>query len=188
MNPKAQLFVDSVFRRKEEDSGFRSRMRGAGSAVREPAVWGELAPFCNLENENLRAAYVLIGNSVAFEDKKVNGTHTFGELLSLAWGNEKNAKLLDDEKQAQHPAVARLSRLIVCRDVPELCRVLRPCLRLIRSRRPGELDYAQLLDDLLRFSFDPDKVKARWVMDFSHSVLGKKEQSGEEVEQGEAHE
>lgn len=188
MNPKAQLFVDSVFRRKEEDSSFRSRMRGAGSAVRETAVWGDLAPFCNLENENLRAAYVLIGNSVAFEDKEVNGTQPFGRLLSLAWGNEKDAKLVDDQKQAQHPAAARLRRLLVCRDVPELCRVLRPCLRLIRSRRPGELDYAQLLDDLLRFPFDPDKVKARWVMDFSHSVLGKKEQAAEEAEKGEAHE
>ena len=81
-----------------------------------------------------------------------------------------------------------LTYLLVCRDVPELCRVLRPCLRLIRSRRPGELDYAQLLDDLLRFPFDPDKVKARWVMDFSHSVLGKKEQAAEEAEKGEAHE
>ena len=167
MNPKAQLFVESVFRRKEEDSGFRSRMRGAGSAVRETAVWGDLAPFCNLEDENLRAAYVLIGSSIAFEEKAVNGVQSFGKLLSQTWGDEKDAKLLD---------------------VTELCRVLRPCLRLIRSRRPGELDYAQLLDDLLRFPFNPDKVKARWVMDFSHSVLGKKEQSGEEVEKGEAHE
>lgn len=188
MNPKAQLFVESVFRRKEEDSGFRTRMRGAGSAVRETAVWGDLAPFCNLEDENLRAAYVLIGSSIAFEEKAVNGVQSFGKLLSQTWGDEKDAKLLDDKKQAQHPAAARLRRLLVCRDVTELCRVLRPCLRLIRSRRPGELDYAQLLDDLLRFPFNPDKVKARWVMDFSHSVLGKKEQSGEEVEKGEAHE
>lgn len=188
MSTQAQLFVDSVFRRKEEDSGFRSRMRGAGSAVRETAVWGDLAPFCNLENESLRAAYVLVGSSVAFEDKDGNGAQSFGRLLSLTWGDEKDAKLLDDKKQAQHPAAARLRRLLVCRDVPELCRVLRPCLRLIRSRRPGELDYAQLLDDLLRFPFDPDKVKARWVMDFHHSVLDKKEQSGAQGEKGEAYE
>lgn len=191
MTERAKAFVEYVFRRKKDDASFRSRMRNAGSGVRETAIWGDLVSFCDIGYEDIRSVYVLIGNSIALEEKEINGTYSFGKLLPLAWGDEKNEKLLDEQKLEQHPATVRLRRLLVCRDVSELCRVLRPYLRLIRTRRPGELDYIKLLDDLIQFQFGDDcrdAVKTRWVKDFYRSIQDRARKPDFEKEEGEGDE
>lgn len=178
MNPKITNFVESVYRRKEVDSAFRSRMRAARSSLRETAVWGDLAGYFDITREDIRAIYVLVGSSIALENGEKNGTKAFASLLSMAWKDNKNQKFLDDKKIAQHPAVMRLRRIVSCRDVQEVCQLLGPCLQLIRSRVSGELDYMALMKDLLDFSFSSEKaevVKARWVMDFHRSVNQQKE-------------
>lgn len=173
MNTKITSFVESVYRRKEDDGVFRSRMRAARSSSRETAVWFDLAGYIDITREDVRAIYVLIGSSIALENSEKNGTKTFSSLLSMAWRDNKNQKFLDEKKIAQHPAVMRLRRIVSCRDVQEVCQLLGPCLQLIRSRVPGELDYMTLMKDLLDFGFSSERaeaVKARWVMDFHRGV------------------
>lgn len=48
MTERAKAFVEYVFRRKKDDASFRSRMRNAGSGVRETAIWGDLVSFCDI--------------------------------------------------------------------------------------------------------------------------------------------
>lgn len=149
-------FVNDVYENIRHDHGYRARLRRALSPAQAPQIWGDLTRYIDISKSTDRALFTLVGASIALEDS-VPGTLGFGAALR-ACGPDK------DEKS--DPQVARLRRILRCRTGAELCDVFRPVLALIRSRNPGVLDYARLLDELLSFDAASERVKAGWVSDF----------------------
>lgn len=148
-------FVAYVYRNKA-DKGKNASFKRADNPSTEQECWGELARFgVNLTNESERLPFALIGAIIAKGKGKESGEITFGSALYCAFGKDKTAA-----------ATARLRRLLSCDDVEEVFLVMRGILRLIQSRVSFELDYSQLLQDLLWFNHNPQRVKARWAQDF----------------------
>ncbi len=155
-------FVDDVYDRMQNDHGFRARFRRALSPSQAPQVWGDLvSAHVDIRDDASRRAFTLIGASIALEGNAEPGTLGLGEALRECGPSEKALEISDSQS-------ARLRRLLRCSSCEELCTALRPILSLIRSRRPGALDYARLLDELKGFDFDyaQERIKARWVSDF----------------------
>ena len=173
--PNIHPFVQMVFRRKGEDAGFRARMRAARSVSRAPAVWGDLAAFTSLRNEDERRILILIGSAIAWDRAGENGDIPLGRAIAKAWGLEGAAARSDDLQKG--PAAVRIRRLLACRTIAEVCMVLQPLLSLIRSREVRGLDYSRLLYNLHEFIRAPEKVKAIWAHDFFAMPDTKKEGS-----------
>ena len=49
--------------------------------------------------------------------------------------------------------------------------MLRPLCSLIDSKAKVTLDYGRLLDELLKFHWDPPVIKARWAQDFYRRAI-----------------
>lgn len=163
---RVKKFVEYVYAKIKDDNGARSRFRGALSSSRSYTSWGDIAPYMNIEDESTRDACSLICGSIALDEPD--------GVKSLGLGSALQKCCLDAEDgEKGGPCSNRLRRLISCRTTKELCRVLRPILSLVRSRCPGGLDYALLLEELLDYEDHQDKIKARWVGGFYRS--GEKE-------------
>ena len=154
-------FVRDVYDRIGTDHSYRARLRRALSPTQAPQIWGDLTAYIDITKASERSLFTLIGASIALEDAGSPGSYGLGATLR-ACATDKASK--SDDKS--DPQVARLRRILRCRTSDDLCDVLRPILALIRSRRPGSLDYAGLLDELLSFDFAQERIKAKWVNDF----------------------
>lgn len=154
-------FVAYVYDRKEKDHGFRARMRRALSPTQAAQVWGDLVPFVDISKSGPRMFFTLLGASIALEKGTESGRDGLGRVLFLCSGSAQKAGDSDDG-----PNASRLRRLVACQSSESLCRNLKPLLTLIRSRCPGQLDYVRLLDELLSFEYDDEKIKARWIKEF----------------------
>lgn len=154
-----ERFVKDVHEGIRRDHGYRARLRRALSPAQEPMIWGNLTRYMDISRSTDRAMFALVGASIALEDAGTPGTLGLGATLR-ACGPDK---ALDDKSD---PQVARLRRILRCNSGDELAAVLKPVLALIRSRHPGRLDYARLLDELLSFDKVPEIIKAKWVSDF----------------------
>lgn len=163
-------FVAYVYTRKEKDPVFGARMRQALRPTLAMEAWGYLVPFVDISLKGPRTVFTLIGASIAFEKGAQMGTCGLGQVLSHCHDSDCDSM---DEKMALK--TARLRRLLASRSTEGLCRTLKPLLTLIRNRCPGQLDYALLLEELLSFEYNEEKIKARWIQDF-YSQLNKEEE------------
>ena len=75
------------------------------------------------------------------------------------------AKCYDDGNQSDQ-AKAKLRRLLACDSVEEACRILRPLFSLIASRGNSSLNYARLLEQLLKFHWESERIKSQWAQEF----------------------
>ena len=155
-------FVQFVFDSKKNDKGFRSRLRNAVNPLRSRQAWFDVAEFCDLTDERKRQIYLLIGSSIALDEAENNGGLSIGRAVFDSW--REKTKIEDADLHS--PSVQRMKKILACRNSSEVCRILRPLIRLVQSRKVGDLDYASLLKDLNNFDFDPDRVKAKWAKDF----------------------
>ncbi|WP_443743656.1 type I-E CRISPR-associated protein Cse2/CasB [Sutterella sp.] len=162
LSESAEKFVAKVFKKKETDGEYRSSFRRAISPRQAYKSYSYIAGYFDLRNEVAREACLLIGSSIAWEDALVDGSDEFGKALRKSW-NDKSKSVEDVDSV---PSVIRLRRLLACRDAVSVCHALRPILQLVRNRVPGKLKYADLLKDILWFDRNPEKIKAKWVMDF----------------------
>lgn len=71
-----------------------------------------------------------------------------------------------EHNRGSDQAKARLRRVLACDDLPELCRILRPLFSLIDSKVGQPLDYVRLLNQLNRFSYNSQQIKAQWAQEF----------------------
>lgn len=165
-----ERFVTDVYERIRKDHGYRARFRRALSPALAPQIWGDLTAYVDIARSTDRSLFTLIGASIALEDAGSPGTFGLGAALR-ACGPDK---AFNSESKSD-PRVARLRRILRCRSGKDLGEVLRPVLGLIRSRRPGMLDYARLLDELLSFDVAQERVKARWVDDFYRRIAEEEE-------------
>jgi CRISPR system Cascade subunit CasB len=156
-NHRGTAFVDYLFQRGQQDKGFAARLRRGDNPSTEYQCWETLAAFgVNLEHANERVPFALVAAAVLRSDQTTNGKLQIGQAI---------ARSFDDGNQSDQ-AKTRLRRLLACEDSEEVCRILRPLLRLIQSRVTQPLDYAALLEDLHWFHADSTRIKARWAQQF----------------------
>ena len=150
-------FIQILVKKCCEDKGFAARMRRADNPATEYQCWDFLASMgIEIEYENRRLPFATVGAAIAKSDVAVCGNVRLGEAIALCY----------DEQSQSTQAVAKLRRLLACTDILELCRVLRPLFSLIAARGNKPLDYVRILKQLLRFSSDPQSVKAQWAQEF----------------------
>lgn len=150
-------FVASVLQRTQQDKGLAARLRRADNPATEYQSWEFLANWnIDLAHEAQRLPFALVAAAMAKAKVAHNGSLKLGQAMAACYS--------DGAKSDQ--AKARLRRVLACDDVPELCRILRPVLKLIDSRVPQPLDYVRLLQQLRRFVWDAQKIKSQWAQEF----------------------
>lgn len=159
-NPTASRearFVAFVLTTLQKDKGMAARLRRADNPNTEYQSWEFLAGFgIDLEKEYQRLPFVTVAAAMAKAKASSNGSLRLGQAIAQCYS--------DGNKSDQ--AKAKLRRVLACDDVPELCRILRPVLTLVESRVPQPLDYIRLLDQLRRFHWGAQKIKAQWAQEF----------------------
>ncbi|MEJ1388723.1 MAG: type I-E CRISPR-associated protein Cse2/CasB [Candidatus Sedimenticola sp. (ex Thyasira tokunagai)] len=152
-----RAFVTFILTRCQQDRGEAARLRRADNPATEYQSWETLAAFhIDIDKPWLRLPFTTVAAALARAKVEQNGSSGIGQALAGCY--EKG----NDSDQAK----ARLRRLLACDSVEEVCRILRPVLSLIDSRDHHSLDYARLLDQLLKFRWDAQTIKARWAQDF----------------------
>lgn len=150
-------FVDVVLDRCTKDKGYAARLRRADNPDTEYQSWETLASFgVDLEKEYLRLPYATVAASMARSKAGGNGNLPLGRAIAYCY----------EEGNASDQAKAKLRRLLACDDIAETCRILRPLLTLIQSRVSTPLDYARLLNQLLRVHWYGQRIKAQWAQEF----------------------
>jgi len=154
---RGEGFVDFILRRCQRDKGEAARLRRADNPATEYQSWETLAAFgIDLEKPWERLPFACVAAALARAKIEQDGNHGIGRALAGCY---------EDGNQGDQ-ARARLRRLLACDSVEEACRILRPVLSLIGSRGRHPLNHARLLDELLRFHWRAQDIKARWAQDF----------------------
>lgn len=149
-------FVQWVATRCAQDNSFRSQLSKAESSNTQAYAWPLLASFgVDLENPWEREPYAIIGALVAKSRSGSVGGLPLGRAILASYGNDKDSP----------PAQARLRRLLAASTGREAGQVIKPIVKLALSRGV-DIDFGGLLEDLIRFDLDPEKVKARWANSF----------------------
>jgi len=157
-------FVNHIFKKCHEDKkgyidkGYRAKLRKADNPDMEYQSWEILSAWnVDLTKKWERQPYALIASSIAKESNEQNGYHKIGEAIALCY----------DKGNQSEQAKSTLRRLLACKDINELCQVLRHILSLIRSRSSKnniKLNYTELLNDLIYFK--KDRTTPRWARQF----------------------
>ena len=154
---RGEVFVSYALERCSKDTGVAARLRRADNPSTEYQSWDFLAQFgIDLEKAWERVPFACVAASLARTRSSEDGKAGLGRALADCY----------EEGNASDQAKARLRRILACDAVDELCRVLRPVLSLIASRGRTQVCHAHLLDDLLRFRWNQQRVKVRWAQDF----------------------
>lgn len=150
-------FVSRLITNIQRDKGLSARLRRADNPATEYQSWEFLAGFgIDLEQEHQRLAFTTVAAAIARAKAERNGSQNLGQAIAACY---------NDGNQSDQ-AKAKLRRILACDDVAELCRIIRPVLTLIDSRGSRPLDYVRLLQQLRRFTFDAQRIKAQWAQEF----------------------
>jgi CRISPR system Cascade subunit CasB len=156
---RGSRFVEYVTKQAGKDTGLLARLKRADNPATEYQSWEILASFgVDIAWENQRLPYCLIAASLARSKVREDGTLSIGQAIAACF----------EQGNASDQAKSRLRRVLACSSIDEICRILRTILTLIESKQSIRINYARLLDDLLRFSKDEwqSDIKAKWAKDF----------------------
>ncbi len=157
---KGHGFVSYAINRWQDNNGIRAALPRADNPATEYQSWEVLAGFkgVNLEDEDNRLPYATIGAAIARAKAQKNGSVSIGQAIARCYQDGNT----DDQ------AKAKFRRLLACHSVAEACRIVRPLLKLVESKGNSGVNYANLLNDLLKFSRPENQtgIKARWAQDF----------------------
>ena|SRR5579872_6854509 len=154
---RAQRFVAFVIERIKKDKGIAAVFRRADNPATEYQCWEQLAAFnIELEKPYERVPFAAIAAAIAKTKAEQNGAIGIGRMLASCY----------EEGCESNQAKTKLRRLLACDSVEEVCRILRPLFSLIESRSDKCLDFANLLNELLRFHSNSQQIKSRWAQDF----------------------
>lgn len=160
---KAGHFVEHVIRRCNSPGGkgLAAALRRSDNPATEYQCWELLASWgVDLEKTWQRLPYATVCAGLAKAKAEHNGSLALGAAIAASYGE-------GDQKAGDNSAAkARLRRLLACHDTEELCRILRPLLALISSRQKQPLDFARLLNQLLAFHWQAERIKAQWAQEF----------------------
>lgn len=159
--PKADNFVENVFRLIATDKGIRADFRRADNESYEWRIWPFIRPFVEDLEKNWieRRTYALIASAIAKSGENHNGTVAFGKAFSMI---EQGRGSLSENKFPP-----RFMRILSSDSADELLDISRPLLSYI-SASGIKLDYAKLLEEFLLFRFPSKRqnVKARWAQQY----------------------
>lgn len=154
---RSEAFVTFTIEQCQKDKGIAAKLKRADNPNTEYRCWEHLAAFhIDLEKEFERLPYATIAAAIAKSKAEHNGNIGIGRAIALCY----------EDGNASDQAKAKLRRLLACEAVDEVCRILRPLLSLIEAKAGLNLNYAQLLSDLLYFHSNPQLIKSRWAQDF----------------------
>lgn len=156
---RGSAFVSFIIERIKKDKGIAAALRRADNPATEYQCWEQLAAFnVELDKAYIRLPYATVAAAIAKAKVDANGSVGIGRALASCY----------DDGSDSDQAKAKLRRILACDSVEEVCRILRPVFSLIESRGKQQLDFAQLLDGLLKFYWDDSRqqVKSRWAQDF----------------------
>ena len=152
---RGQAFVRYIIDRCSKNKALGAAMRRADNPAMQHQSWPLLIDFhVDLDKDAERTAFACIGAAVVQSKATGNGKIPLTKALAMAYSGQTDQ------------AASRLRRLLTCSSVEECCSCLRPLFRLIASKSNAQIDYAQLLDDLLWFPSQSEKIKARWATAF----------------------
>jgi CRISPR system Cascade subunit CasB len=154
---KSQNFVNATIEKCQKDKGLAAALKRADNPATEYQCWEHLAAFyIDLEKDYQRLPYATIAAAIAKSKTERDGNIGIGRAIALCY----------EDGNASDQAKTKLRRLLACEAVDEVCRILRPLFSLIEAKVGQNLNYAQLLSDLLYFHSNPQRVKSRWAQDF----------------------
>ena len=167
-------FVEKVIARLRDDTAFRAAMTRADNPSTAAQAWRFLMELGNvdLENDQERQAFALIGAAMARERTESNGLQSLGRALQMC--NAEPGKIDDSVER-------RLRRILACDSRKELIPVLRQIIRYVQNCEKVSLDYERLLRDILYFN---EKVKIRWASEYYGRPNQEKDESQTEDSSG----
>ena len=152
---KSEGFVEYIIKLVQENKAASAAIKYADHQTLSYKSWEYLASFMDIEKENERLSYGVIGAAIAKNKIKNDGTVGIGKAIRYCCGTEVKAEDAVEKSKLIH--------LLSCGNTRELCLLLRRYIPFIESKVPGKLSYSQLLQDSLYFG---DKIKTKWAIDF----------------------
>ncbi len=150
-------FVQFIIALIAKNKGVAATLKRADNPATEYQSWEYLAAFnVDLEKPWERLPFATVAAAIAKDKSAHNGSEGVGRAI---------AKCYDDGNQSDQ-AKAKLRRLLACDSVEEACRILRPLFSLIVSRGNSSIDYARLLEQLLKFHWESERIKSQWAQEF----------------------
>ncbi len=157
---KEEHYVKSVIERIKTDTAMAAALKRADNPATEYQSWEYLADFkIDLENPHERIPYITISAAIARSKPDQDGYYFLGSAIASCYEEGK------DSKQAR----SKLRRLLACDTIEEVCTILRPLLSLIASRGKN-VAYGKLLNQLVWFTHDPQKMKIKWAQEFFGNI------------------
>lgn len=157
---KEERYVKSVIERIKTDTAMAAALKRADNPATEYQAWEYLADFrIDLENPQERIPYITISAAIARVKPDQDGYYSLGTAIASCYEEGK------DSDQAR----SKLRRLLVCDTIEEVCTILRPLLGLIASRGKN-VAYGRLLNQLVWFAHNPQKIKIKWAQEFFGNI------------------
>ena len=154
---RSQAFVEYIIDRIAKNKGVAAALKRADNPATEYQSWEYLAAFnIDLEKSWERLPFATVAAAIAKEKSAHNGNEGIGRAI---------AKCYVDGNQSDQ-AKAKLRRLLACDSVEEACRILRPLFSLIASRGNSSINSARLLEQLLKFHWESERIKSQWAQEF----------------------
>jgi CRISPR system Cascade subunit CasB len=144
-------FINSIIN-KQNNSRAIALWKKADNPRLEYQAWELIAPWCNdLSNDSERLPLAIIGSAFARRILKTDGKFNLGKALYLCYPEENSS-----------PGSLRLRKILACTNSCDVCKTVKPYLKLIEAKNIS-LNYGELLKDIKYFS---DKTKLRWAQSY----------------------
>jgi CRISPR system Cascade subunit CasB len=161
---KSEAFVKFTVEQCQQNKGLAAALKRADNPATEYQCWEHLAAFhIDLEKDYQRLPYATIAAAIAKAKAESNGNIEIGLAIALCY----------EDGNSSDQAKAKLRRLLACESVEEVCRILRPLFSLIDAKAGVNLNYARLLEEILKFNWYSQRVKTRWAQDFYGRIVNK---------------
>lgn len=154
---RPEAFVNYVMQCvKNNNNKIVAALRRADNPATEYQSWEQLTKFnVALDRPSQRLPFTIIAAAIAKAKIESNGIDNIGQAL---------AKCYEDKNKSEQAKI-KLRRLLACESTEELCGILRSFLCLIQART-SSINYIQLLNDLLNFKRNSQRIKAKWAEGF----------------------
>jgi CRISPR system Cascade subunit CasB len=161
---REERYVKSIIERMKTDSAMAAALKRADNPATEYQSWEYLADFkIDLEKPWERIPYTTVSAAVARAKPSQDGSYSLGAALASCY-DDSTVRGRDNDQ-----ARAKLRRLLSCNTTEEVCAILRPLLSLIASREK-KVAYGRLLNQLVWFENNPQKIRIQWAEEFFSNV------------------
>lgn len=171
-------FVEYVFKRKKDDTGFAAKLRRCDNRDTEYYAYEILSKFIDMQKDSQRLPYALIGAAICKDNSTIDGEDNLGtslaKCLKAKWDAENKWERMSEKERDDkiRQGSLRMRRLLDCDSIDEICLILRQIITYIQSNMPGSLSYSQLLADINGFdSLNSNSIKRKWATQFFEILL-----------------